>query len=272
MTRNSDLRLIGVDAAATGETLKGGFAPAMGAAPLKAMSAGRPTGPAARACKHCGARRVRCRRRAKLCGAARNRPDHRPGQLWSLRLCPGLGDAAGVLLDIGLPRLPPALRAGLPGQGGMGAGPRRHPVFGARRGGYRSRHRPNRRLRDPRPARLDATRARLYVPPGNRSGAVSCAASHRRFGRSCLRRSRSGSRAGTCCPRQSVAGDHGRRLLGQLLPSRCHAGDGGDARQLARHARPGPLSSCVTCVRLPSATRSRRMRPETGGGQRCRSR
>ena len=38
MTRNSDLRLIGVDAAATGETLKGGFAPAMGAAPVKAMS------------------------------------------------------------------------------------------------------------------------------------------------------------------------------------------------------------------------------------------
>jgi len=40
MTRNSDLRLIGVDSAATGETLKGGFAPAMGAAPIKAMFAG----------------------------------------------------------------------------------------------------------------------------------------------------------------------------------------------------------------------------------------
>ena len=50
MTRNSDLRLIGVDAAATGETLKGGFTPAMGAAPLKAMSAeDRPGQPLARA-------------------------------------------------------------------------------------------------------------------------------------------------------------------------------------------------------------------------------
>jgi O-antigen/teichoic acid export membrane protein len=50
MTRNSDLRLIGVDAAATGETLKGGFTPAMGAAPLKAMSKeDRPGQPLARA-------------------------------------------------------------------------------------------------------------------------------------------------------------------------------------------------------------------------------
>src|SRR5438477_322697 len=40
MTRNADLRLIGVDAAATGETLKGGFAPAMGAARIKAIFAG----------------------------------------------------------------------------------------------------------------------------------------------------------------------------------------------------------------------------------------
>ena len=39
MTRNSDLRLIGVDAAATRETLKGGFAPAWGVAPIKAMFA-----------------------------------------------------------------------------------------------------------------------------------------------------------------------------------------------------------------------------------------
>ena len=40
MTRNSDLRLIGADAAATRETLKGGFAPAMVVAPIKAMFAG----------------------------------------------------------------------------------------------------------------------------------------------------------------------------------------------------------------------------------------
>jgi O-antigen/teichoic acid export membrane protein len=39
MSRNSDLSLIGADAAATGETLKGGFAPAMVAAPIKAMFA-----------------------------------------------------------------------------------------------------------------------------------------------------------------------------------------------------------------------------------------
>jgi O-antigen/teichoic acid export membrane protein len=40
MTRNSDLRLIGVDAAATGEALKGRFAPATRAGPVKAMFAG----------------------------------------------------------------------------------------------------------------------------------------------------------------------------------------------------------------------------------------
>jgi O-antigen/teichoic acid export membrane protein len=40
MTRNADLRLIGVDAAATGETLKGGFAPATGPARIKAIFAG----------------------------------------------------------------------------------------------------------------------------------------------------------------------------------------------------------------------------------------
>jgi O-antigen/teichoic acid export membrane protein len=40
MTRNSDLRLIGVDAVATGETLKGGFAPAMGALVIKAIFVG----------------------------------------------------------------------------------------------------------------------------------------------------------------------------------------------------------------------------------------
>jgi len=40
MTRNSDLGFIGADAAATQETLKGGFAPAMVAGPIKAMFAG----------------------------------------------------------------------------------------------------------------------------------------------------------------------------------------------------------------------------------------
>src|SRR3954470_20963698 len=40
MTRNSDLRLIGVDADVTSETLKGGFAPAMGALVIKAIFAG----------------------------------------------------------------------------------------------------------------------------------------------------------------------------------------------------------------------------------------
>src|SRR5437868_6365706 len=37
MTRNSDLRLIGGDATATGERLKGGFVPAMGVRAIKAM-------------------------------------------------------------------------------------------------------------------------------------------------------------------------------------------------------------------------------------------
>jgi O-antigen/teichoic acid export membrane protein len=40
MTHNSDLRLIGVDAAATGETLNGGFGRVTGVAPAKAMFAG----------------------------------------------------------------------------------------------------------------------------------------------------------------------------------------------------------------------------------------
>jgi len=39
MMRNSDLRLTGIDAAAAGETLRGRFAPALGGAPIKAMSA-----------------------------------------------------------------------------------------------------------------------------------------------------------------------------------------------------------------------------------------
>lgn len=50
MTRNSDLRLIGVDAAATGETLKAGFGRATGGTPIKTMSAGdRPGQPLGRA-------------------------------------------------------------------------------------------------------------------------------------------------------------------------------------------------------------------------------
>ena len=240
MTRNSDLRLIGVDAAATGETLKGGFAPAMVAAPIKAMFAGGRTGSAARACQHCRPRRVRCRRRANLRGAASDRPDHWPGQLWNLRLCPGLGDAAGVLLDLRLPRLPPALRASLPGQGGMGAGARRDSVLAAGRGRDRNRHRPDRRLRNHRLARLAAPGARHIrsSSESQRCRFLRCISSAlsvvRAFG-GIVR----GSRAGTNCPRRSVAGDHCSRLLGQPLPSRCHAGDGGDARQLDRHARPG---------------------------------
>ena len=39
-----------------------------------------------------------------------------------------------------------------------------------------------------------------------------------------------------------------------------------------RYARPGPHLPASPASACPSATRSRRMRPETGGGQRCRSR
>jgi hypothetical protein len=52
MTRNADLRLIRVDAAATGETLKGGFAPAMGQ-PASKPYLRRRTGRRSRV-QHCG--------------------------------------------------------------------------------------------------------------------------------------------------------------------------------------------------------------------------
>ncbi len=240
MTHNSDLRRIGADAAATSRDARGRLDANHRGSPHQGYFCGGPSGPAARAHQHCRIRRVRCWCWANLCGAARDRPDHRPGQLWRLRLRPGLGDTAGVLLDIGLPRLSPTFRAGLSSQRGVGVGPRRYSVFAATRRRHRDQRRPNRILRDHRFGRLDPTRARPYLPSRNRRGSVSGAASHRRFGRSRLRRSRSGSRTGASCPRRSIAGDHCGRILGKPIPSRCHSGDGGDAPQLRSHARSGP--------------------------------